>query len=664
MINSTGSRKQPPSEIESLRQRVAELEQKEARYQQAEKALRSSEESLRLLFERAPDAYYLNDLNGILVNGNKAAEELVGYRREELMGKSLLELGILTPAQIKKVNRALAKNARGQPSGSNEFVLTRKDSKQTTAEVRSFPIEIQGRKLVLTIAQDITERKQAQEKLEMFSHAAAGAIDAIALTDLEGKIIYANAAMEKTYGYEEGELQGKMVTRLNSSEKMADEIMATLIKTGGWNGEIKGLRRNGTTFTALLSLSMVKNDNGTPIAMMGASRDITKSKRAEAALRESEEKLSAMLQSISDQITMTDKDQNILWANQTSRKIFGDNIIGKKCYRVFHKLQQRCDDCPTFRVFEDGQAHEYETHVIGRDGNTRHLQCTANVALRDNNGNPTAAVEISRDVTEQKQAEAALRESEERYRSLINNVKLGILRSTPGRPGRILAINPAMEEITGYSSDELMNMDMENLYVDSEERYLFLEKMLSARETVSRELHWKKKDGTEIVVMDKVTTVRDSDGNVLHLDAIVEDITERKQMAEALRREKEFSENIINNSVDGIFAIDVDCNFTLWNPGMERITGISKAKVMGKCAFYVFPHIEKTGEDKFFYDALMGKITETTERPYSIPEADRSGFFDGYYSPLYHERGVIEGAFAIIRDITAVSYTHLRAHET
>jgi len=653
MVNATGSGKQPISEIEYLRQRVAELEKKEALYQQAEKALRISEECLRMLFEHAPDAYYLIDLEGIFVDVNKPAEQMVGYRRDELMGKNLLELGIVSPDQIKKATRLLDRNALGQLGGPDEVILTRKYGEKATAEVRAFPIELHDRKLVLIIAQDITERKRAQEKLEMFSHAAAGAIDAIALTDLEGKIIFTNAAMEKTYGYKKEELLGKMVTCLNASEKMAGEIMATMLKTGSWEGEIEALKSNGDTFPALLSLSMVRDKTGTPLAMMGASRDITKSKRAEEALRESEEKLSAMLQSISDQITLTDKDLNILWANQTAREIFGENIIGKKCYQVFHRRQQPCDDCITLKVFEDGKAHKHETQVIDKYGNQLHFQCTASVAIKDRDGKPTAAIEISRDITEQKQAEAALRESEERYRSLINNVKLGILRSIPGPPGRILAVNPAMEEITGYSSDELMNMDIENLYVNLEERYSFLEKLLSARETVSRELHWKKKDGTEIVVKDNVTTVRDSDGNILHLDAIVEDITERKQMAEALRREKEFSENIITSSVDGIFAIDVDCNFTLWNPGMERITGIKKAKVLGKCAFYVFPHIEETGEDKFFYDALLGEITETAERPYLIPETGRSGFFDGYYSPLFHERGIIEGAFAIIRDITA-----------
>jgi PAS domain S-box-containing protein len=130
--------------------------------------------------------------------------------------------------------------------------------------------------------------------------------------------------------------------------------------------------------------------------------------------------------------------------------------------------------------------------------------------------------------------EKALRTSEERYRSLVNNVQLGILRSTPGPPGKILEVNPAFEEITGYSRDELLAMYVEELYAHCEERRALMEALISAGDTVTRELQWRKKDGSEIVVLDTVITVRDEAGKVLHFDAIIEDITERKQMEQQL----------------------------------------------------------------------------------------------------------------------------------
>ena len=136
------------------------------------------------------------------------------------------------------------------------------------------------------------------------------------------------------------------------------------------------------------------------------------------------------------------------------------------------------------------------------------------------------------EMTERKQVEEALKESEEKYRSLVNNVKLGILRSTP--PGRILEVNPALEELTGYSRKELLKMDMSKMYVNLEERRAIIKELTSIRGKVVRELRWRKKDGTEMVVLNRVIAVRDDTGNVLYLDAIIEDITERKRMEQRI----------------------------------------------------------------------------------------------------------------------------------
>jgi PAS domain S-box-containing protein len=134
--------------------------------------------------------------------------------------------------------------------------------------------------------------------------------------------------------------------------------------------------------------------------------------------------------------------------------------------------------------------------------------------------------------TKRKLAEEALKESEERYRSLVNNVKLGILRSTLEPPGRFLEVNPAMEEITGYSRKELLKMDVSELYVYPEEREALIQELASTRGKVVRELRWRKKDGTEIVLADTKVAVRDDSGRILYFDGIIEDITERKQAEE------------------------------------------------------------------------------------------------------------------------------------
>jgi len=111
-------------------------------------------------------------------------------------------------------------------------------------------------------------------------------------------------------------------------------------------------------------------------------------------------------------------------------------------------------------------------------------------------------------------------------------------------------------------------------------------------------------------------------------------------------------ERIIKSSVDGILAFDRECGCTVWNPGMERITGVSKEQALGKHTFDVFPPFKETMEHRFFSETLAGKTVIAKEMLYIIPETDLRGFFEGHFSPLRNESGHIIGGLAIIRDIT------------
>jgi len=271
------------------------------------------------------------------------------------------------------------------------------------------------------------------------------------------------------------------------------------------------------------------------------------------------------------------------------------------------------------------------------------LQCTNELVLKANK-------ELRKEVTERRQAEEALKESEERYRSLVNNVQLGIVRSTPGPPGRILEVNPAMEEITGYSRDELLAMDIRELYVHLEERKTLLEELASAKGMVTRELHWRKKDGSEIVVLDTVITVRDDAGQVLHFDAIIEDITERRRAEEALRESEEKYRTLVENATDFIYMIDADDRILSLNQSAARLLGKEPEKLIGKKVFGIFPPEMATRfAEEFKLTFKTGKTIMASDR---LEVGGKELWASSSLSPIRNDSGEVVAVMGVTRDIS------------
>jgi PAS domain S-box-containing protein len=158
----------PPFIIELAKRRLqasARLLGEIIERKRAEQELRKSEERFKLIFEYAPDAYYLNDLKGNFIDGNKAAEKTTGYKREELIGGSFLKLNLLPLNQLPKAVKLLANNAMGRPTGPDEFILRRKSGDKIPVEISTHPVKFGNRTVVLGIARDITERKRVEGEI-------------------------------------------------------------------------------------------------------------------------------------------------------------------------------------------------------------------------------------------------------------------------------------------------------------------------------------------------------------------------------------------------------------------------------------------------------------------------------------------------------------------
>ncbi|MEA1906495.1 MAG: PAS domain S-box protein [Euryarchaeota archaeon] len=237
-------------------------------------------------------------------------------------------------------------------------------------------------------------------------------------TDERGNLAFTNRAGFDCFGYTPDDFEGGLtILQMLSPEDRdrAKENTGKVMRGEHPNDrEYLVQRKDGSTFPAIIYSTPIIRENK-PVGLRGVLVDITERKRVEGALRESEEKLDSMLRSIGDHISMMDKDLNIIWANETAKKIFGSNIIGKKCYEVYHRRKEPCEPhpCLTLKTFQDGKGHEHDTQVIDQDGNIIHFHCTANAAFKDSGGKPTAVIEISRDITEHIRAEKRI---EEEYR--------------------------------------------------------------------------------------------------------------------------------------------------------------------------------------------------------------------------------------------------------
>ncbi|GAB4470356.1 MAG: hypothetical protein OHK0037_29030 [Elainellaceae cyanobacterium] len=239
------------------------------------------------------------------------------------------------------------------------------------------------------------------------------------------------------------------------------------------------------------------------------------------------------------------------------------------------------------RSLQDGADYAPEYRIVLRDGSLRWITSRGRV-LRDAEGNPTRLVGVTLDITERKQAELALAESErrlrtaeEKYRSIFENAVTGIFQTTAD--GRYLSANPALAKIYGYASVErLMEAlhDIEHqLYVDPSRRQDFIDLMAAHGAVEDFESQVYRKDGEVIWISENAIAVRDDQGNLLYYEGTVEDITQRKQAEETLKRQLA----AIEASATGVGILNAAGEFLYLNSAHATIYGYDDpAELVGK----------------------------------------------------------------------------------
>ena len=244
------------------------------------------------------------------------------------------------------------------------------------------------------------------------------------------------------------------------------------------------------------------------------------------------------------------------------------------------------------------------------------------------------------------------RDSEERFRNVFEHGGSGIVL---GSPDGIVAANPQFCELLGFSQDELIGMDpVEFTHPEDVEETLRMGARLEDRGIPIRRLEkrYVAKSGEIVWCRVSSSAILDESGSVRYGIAMIDDISETKEAQERLRAEKEFSQSVIQSSVDGILTYDGDLEYTLWNPAMERISGKHAKDCIGRYAPEVFPFLSKIGEEELMRMALEGRGSTSVDQRYEIPDTGREGFFEAAYSPIFGSDDDVVGGLGIVRDVT------------
>jgi diguanylate cyclase (GGDEF)-like protein/PAS domain S-box-containing protein len=262
------------------------------KHRKVEIDLRNSEEKFKTLFEYAPDAYYIIDQNGMFLEGNKMAEALIGFRREELIGKNFTELNLLPPSQMPKAAALLSKNVIGRASEPDEFILNRSDGTQVCAEIRTYPMEIGGKQVVLGVARDISKRKKMEQDLKAsekrYKELVEKADVAILIDDIKGNFKYFNRNFADLFGYTHAEMRSKSIEQLVHQDDINKVARYHRERLKGREipkkYEFKGVKKDGTPVWLEVNV-VVLEEGGEVVGTRAYIWDVSERKGAEQELR-------------------------------------------------------------------------------------------------------------------------------------------------------------------------------------------------------------------------------------------------------------------------------------------------------------------------------------------------------------------------------------------
>ncbi len=404
-----------------------------AERRRAEEALRRSEAWLSTTLHSIGDAVIATDPEGSVRFMNPVAEALTGWQQDDAAERPLADVFEIInektgePAE-NPVKRVLRK---GVVLGlANHTVLISRDGTRRAIDDSGAPIQDRAGHTIgaVLIFRDVTERRRADERMRKLSIAVEQSPGLVIMTDTRGSIDYVNPKFSEVTGYSPDEVIGENPRILKSGE-MPPEVYRQMWDTilGGkvWRGEFHNKRKNGELFWESASISPIKDSEAVVTGFLAVGEDMTERKRAEEALRASEELLSTTLKSIGDAVMTTDGAGCVKFMNPVAQALTGwtqDAAAGKPLTEVFVIVNEETGkqvENPVARVLREGVVVGLANHtvLIAKDGTRRPID-DSGAPIRYHAGRIVGTVLVFRDITERRQLEDEL----SRYRHHLEEV--------------------------------------------------------------------------------------------------------------------------------------------------------------------------------------------------------------------------------------------------
>jgi diguanylate cyclase (GGDEF)-like protein/PAS domain S-box-containing protein/putative nucleotidyltransferase with HDIG domain len=519
----------------------------------AEEELRKSEERYRLVAENVSDVIWIMDMNARYTYISPSVKRMRGYTAEEMM--TLPAHDLVTPESAALILKVLSEELTSEFSDradphrvrTLEMESKNKDGSIIWLEVKiTFMRDAEGKPIgILGVSRDITERKRIEEALrdseQKLRLTFESINEAIILTDLEGHILDINEAgiRKSGYGFKSQiiGLNGLQFFEEEARPRVLEQLVKLLREGSIPIISSKIVSRTRRIYDIEASAVLLRDNTGEPTGIIVVIRDVSERKRIEEALRESEEKLRLTFESIEDAIVVIDLDGYMVDLNEATLHIGGykdkSQVIGRNAFELIapKDYQIVMDDLKDRIAGRPKQRMEYTIQPEG--SKAVDVELTAST-IRDNKGNPKQYIAVLRDITERKQAEKQLRESEKKYKELVEREKDVIF--SIDESGTITSVNSAVT-VWGYNPEEIIGKPyssfapaktVEKLEAELPVQLLTIGEVVAEAMGLDKDGNWRPIEFSATVILkdDKFAGVR----------GIVRDITERKRAEEALKQ--------------------------------------------------------------------------------------------------------------------------------